>query len=74
MTQIGKRIRARRTELGLYQEQLAARAGVAQADISEWELGKRMPNVLNSRALARALDVSLDELVGWALDAEPAEV
>ena len=43
--------------------QLAGRAGVTQAAISNYERGTREPNVTGAMSLARALLVTLDELL-----------
>jgi transcriptional regulator with XRE-family HTH domain len=57
---LGELIRRRRRELGLVQEQLAARVGISQVAVSEWERGVVVPSKLAE--LAEALDVPLDRL------------
>ena len=62
---IGQRVHAARVAAGLSQGQLAERAGVAQAAISRIERGEtREPGVLIMAGIARALDTSIEELVG----------
>jgi transcriptional regulator with XRE-family HTH domain len=68
---LGQFIRRRRQELGLTQEELAARVGdsVRQSDISRLERdGVSLPRRGRLEQLARALDVSLGTLMrqtGW---------
>ncbi len=73
METIGQRVRAARVAATLSQAQLAQRVGVAQAAISRIERDEtRDPGVLIVAGIARALDLSLDELVeGNALARAP---
>jgi|SRR5215471_4427233 len=41
---------------------IAARIGVLERTIMDWELGKHRPSIRNARRLARFLQVSVDEL------------
>jgi len=64
-TSIGDRIRSLREFRGLTQEELAGRAGVHVDTIRKLEQGQRQSSRINTlRALARALDVQLERLVG----------
>ena len=58
-------IRKRRTAQGLSQADLSRRCGVAQAVVSRWEAGSRIPNSRHMAALRKALggDPPLDGLV-----------
>ncbi len=70
----GTKIRQRREQLDLSQQELARLLGMTQARISEIESGAR-PNVNlnNLRNLARALGVSADYLIGtWEDNAAQA--
>ena len=60
---IGNKIRKRREQLGLCQEEVAERAGVTQAMLGYIEQGKRMPSLHTAKWLAEALECTLDELV-----------
>ena len=73
---MGDRIRARRQELGLSQQSLAAQVGVSRPTISELESGARTTmNTDTAKKLARALGVSIDYLVGtWERDEESESV
>ncbi|MBY8879947.1 helix-turn-helix domain-containing protein [Actinacidiphila acidipaludis] len=55
----GELIRARRTELGISQAQLAERAGTGQAFVSRVESGKTAPTLSVLRRLAAALGCDL---------------
>jgi transcriptional regulator with XRE-family HTH domain len=74
MMNFGTKIRQRREQLGLSQQELARKLGMTQARISEIESGARPHvNLTNLRNLARALGVSADYLIGtWEDDAAPA--
>lgn len=64
-TSIGDRIRSLREFRDVTQEQLATRAGVSVDTVRKLEQGVRQSARINTlRALARALDVQLERLVG----------
>ncbi|HWT04185.1 MAG TPA: helix-turn-helix transcriptional regulator [Xanthomonadales bacterium] len=64
MAKIGERIRAARGAANLSQADLALRVGVAQAAISRIERDETQdPGVLIVAGIAKALGVSLDQLV-----------
>ena len=58
------RIKERRTELGMSQEQLAQASGIGRSTISEIEAGKHAPTVDVALSIARALGKSVEELFG----------
>lgn len=76
---IGTRIRKRRQELGLTQQQLADRLAVAESSVVAWETGKHYPK-RKLGALEAVLGVNLtddfdaftfatpDEAAIWSLD------
>lgn len=57
-------MRRRRAELGLSQTDLAARAGVDKRQIRRYESGDTQPSLPVARAIASALEISIDELAG----------
>lgn len=61
--EIGGRIKARRSELGLTQEALAERAGASKSFVSELEGGRSVASGLVYLKIASALDVNVD----WVL-------
>lgn len=64
MPDIGTIIRARRGDLGIDATELALRVGTTPTQISRWENGRQEPTASSCRALARALIMSTDELLG----------
>lgn len=60
---IGENIRVRRKELRLTQQELADAAGVAQANISQFEKGHSAPSIDTLAKIAEALQVSPDILL-----------
>ena len=68
-TGVGKRIRQRRKELGLSQEELAARMGFkSKQSVSNVEIGRDNLTTDRVTAFAKALDCSESYLMGWADD------
>ena len=60
----GPTVRALRENLGVSQERLAARAGLAMQTISRIELGRvKVSHPLTIKAIADALDVNPDVIV-----------
>ena len=55
-----------RTEKGLSQEKLAELLNVSRQTISRWESGETLPSADNLIRLSRALDVSVEDLMGNA--------
>jgi len=69
MPTIGQRMRVRRRQLGLSQQELARLLGLPQSKISELECDVRSDMLLSTaRRVARALHMSLDELAGEEVD------
>ena len=61
---IGERIRKYRKEREWTQADLAFEADVLSVYISYYETGRTLPSIINLIAIADALEVSLDDLVG----------
>jgi transcriptional regulator with XRE-family HTH domain len=59
----GKAIRRRRRELEISQEQLAERSGLHRTYISDIERGDRNPSLENVERLARALELTIADLL-----------
>ena len=59
----GTTIRNMRETKGLTQEELAARIHVSAKAVSKWETGKGFPDISLLEPLARALDISVIELL-----------
>jgi transcriptional regulator with XRE-family HTH domain len=63
----GKRLRKLREERGLSLAELGELTGVGKIPIARFEWGTFEPRLNTLRKLARALEVTLDELVGFEL-------
>ena len=61
---IGQIIREKRTEKGMTQEQLAERLGVTGQAVSKWERDEAYPDIALLKELAKALGLSVGELLG----------
>lgn len=61
----GHRLMMCRNNLGLSQEALAAKSGVSKDNIARYEADINKPRLDKAYDLAVALDVTLDELVGF---------
>lgn len=62
LARFGKALRELRTERGLSQDELAARAGLDRNYIGMIERGERNPAIVNVVKIAEALDVLPSEL------------
>lgn len=71
---LGKRVRARRTELNWTQEYLAREIGVSTSFIGHIERGSRKASIDTLVMLANAMDISTDDLLHGSLQKKPAEV
>lgn len=60
--EIGQRLRAARKAAGLNQEDVANVVGVAKSTVSEWETGKRSPDVELLETIAECLNVTIEFL------------
>ena len=59
---IGKKIRSRREELGMTQDELAERIGVTQAMVAMIEKERKLPGVTLFADIAHELDTTMDAL------------
>jgi transcriptional regulator with XRE-family HTH domain len=58
-------LRQRREELGLTQEDIAARLGVSTTTYRNWERGTFLPRIGHRPHIARQLDVAVEEVATW---------
>ena len=70
--QFGERLLAAREARELSQTELAQKAGLQPAAIGHFERNRRKPSFANVRALAKALNVSSDYLLGRTADLKGA--
>ena len=55
-----------RKDLGLTQEALADKLGITFQAVSKWETGQTLPDTALLPSLARALNISVDKLLGYS--------
>ena len=60
---LGENIRERRETVGMTQTTLAGMAGVTLGAINQFEANIRIPNAYTFAAMAKALGVTMDELM-----------
>ena len=60
--QLGRRIKEKRTELGLSQEKFALSIGMDRTYLASVEKGKRNISIINIEKIAKGLNISLSEL------------
>lgn len=61
---IGRRLREKRLERGLTQEEVATQLGVSYQAVSKWERQEGLPDVTLLPALARLFHTTADDLLG----------
>ncbi len=71
---IGDVIRKYRKNLGLTQEEMAARLGVTAPAVNKWEKGNSLPDVALLAPIARLLGISTDELLSFRDDLTDEEI
>ena len=67
----GEKLKKARLEAGYTQEELASMLTISRAAVAKWESDRGMPDVSNLKALAEALNVSVDFLLD---DGEPIDL
>lgn len=68
----GSNLKFLREKIGLEQKELIEKIGYkASSVVSEWEAGKRMPNIGTIHDLSKLFNVSIDDLVNKDLSDEP---
>ena len=63
LTKFGKKVREKRLQRGISQEKLAEKAGVHRTYIGMIERGEKNITLQNIEKIAKALGISLDELM-----------
>lgn len=57
-----------RKKRGLSQEEVAQKIGVSRQTISKWETNEIIPDIYQSKKMAKIYNVSLDELIEFDVD------
>lgn len=62
-----------RKKVGLSQETIAEKLGVSRQTISKWETDETIPDIYQSKKLAKLYHLSLDELIEFDADVKEIE-
>ena len=62
-----------RKKCGLSQEEVAEKIGVSRQTISKWETNETVPDIYQSKKMAKLYKISLDELIEFDVDLEEIE-
>ena len=62
LSSFGKAVRAHRVQLGISQEELAARCGLHRTYLGAIERGERNVSLINIERIANGMGISLEEL------------
>lgn len=57
-----------RKKSGLSQEEVAEKIGVSRQTISKWETNETVPDIYQSKKMARLYNVSLDDLIEFDIE------
>ncbi|MGX7014317.1 helix-turn-helix domain-containing protein [Vagococcus silagei] len=60
--EIGKKLKEKRQQLGLTQEDAAAKLLISRQTLSSWENGKTMPDYESLKMITKIYEISFDEL------------
>ena len=62
-----------RKKSGLSQEEVAEKIGVSRQTISKWETNETVPDIYQSKKMAKLYRISLDELIEFDIDLQEIE-
>lgn len=65
---LGNNLFHARKKNGLSQEAVAEKLGVSRQTISKWETGETVPDIYQSKKMARLYNMTLDELIEFDAD------
>ena len=70
---LGDHLMQARKKAGLSQEAIAEKLGVSRQTISKWETDETVPDIYQSKKLAKLYHLSLDELIEFDVDLKEIE-
>lgn len=70
---LGDHLMQARKKAGLSQEVVAEKLGVSRQTISKWETDETVPDIYQSKKLAKLYHLSLDELIEFDVDLKEIE-
>ena len=71
---IGNKIKAKRRERNLTQEELASMLGVTKAAVSKWENEESYPDIMLLPQIAQLFHMTMDDLFDFAPKEKPPDV
>lgn len=69
----GNRLIQARKKAGLLQETVSEKLGVSRQTISKWETDETVPDIYQSKKLAKLYNLTLDELIEFDIDVKEIE-
>ena len=70
---LGNNLFQARKKAGLSQEMVAEKLGVSRQAISKWETDETIPDIYQSKKLAKLYNLTLDELIDFDIDIKEIE-
>ena len=70
---LGNNLFQARKKTGLSQEMVAEKLGVSRQTISKWETDETIPDIYQSKKLAKLYNLTLDELIDFDIDIKEIE-
>jgi transcriptional regulator with XRE-family HTH domain len=71
---IGEKIKEKRRDRDLTQEELATMLGVTKAAVSKWENAESFPDITMLPQIAQLFHITMDELFDYTLEYKPAKI
>lgn len=65
---LGNSLFRARKKCGLSQEEVAEKLGISRQTISKWETNETVPDIYQSKKMARLYNVSLDDLIEFDIE------
>ena len=70
---LGNNLFQARKKAGLSQESVAEKLGVSRQTISKWETDETIPDIYQSKKMAKLYNLTLDELIDFDIDIKEIE-
>ena len=70
---LGNNLFQARKKAGLSQESVAKKLGVSRQTISKWETDETIPDIYQSKKMAKLYNLTLDELIDFDIDIKEIE-
>ena len=70
---LGNNLFKARKKVGLSQEVVAERLGISRQTVSKWETDETIPDIYQSKKLAKLYNLSLDELIEFDIEEKEIE-